>query len=242
MLRLAILISGGGSTMLSIIRACQNGVLDGLIEPALILASKDGIKGIERARDAGIQTSDIVVCSRGGSSDLQYGESLLALLGLHKVDLIVQAGWMPLTPVKVIKEYEGRIWNQHPTPLDTGHLDFGGKGMHGLRAHCARLYFSRKRGLPEDQFTEATAHFVTERFDEGAVIGRIRVPIEPYDDVTTLAERVLPVEHELQIATARQFAEKTVRPQPRESRLIEPGQEDLLLEAKTVAGLLFPKG
>lgn len=242
MLRLALLISGGGTTMEQVLFACRDDVLNGLVKPVLVVASNDGIDGIRKARNVNLPDLDVVVCNREGDSMEQYGERLLALLSEHKVEFVGQLGWLPITPVSVVREFDGRIWNQHPAPLDTGFPDFGGKGMYGRRAHCARLFFSRSTGLEEDQFTEATAHLVTEEYDKGAVIGRTRVTIEPGDDVINLAGRVLPEEHKLQIEVARQFATGTVVVQPRETRLIQSSQEGLLEESKKVAGLLFPKG
>lgn len=226
-----------------ILLSCRDGALKGLVEPALVIASKDSIGGIEKARRAKMSSVQIAICNRKDYfSNEEFGRAILSYLGGHGIDLVGQFGWMPKTPANVIERYDGMIFNQHPAPLDTGHPDFGGEGMHGRRAHCARLFFSRSAGLKGDQFTEATAHFVTKEFDKGQVIGRIRVPILPSDDVVSMQERVLPVEHELQIQVLGEFARGEVRVQPRESRLIRPGQEGLLEEAKKVAGLLFPKG
>jgi folate-dependent phosphoribosylglycinamide formyltransferase PurN len=236
------LISGGGTTMEQFLLSCRDGDLSGLIKPVLVIASNEGIDGIRKAQDVGLPDLEVIVCNRGCDSREKYGKRLLSLLRGHRVELVGQLGWLPLTPISVIRAFDGMIWNQHPAPLDTGYPDFGGKGMHGRRAHCARLFFSRTSGRDEDQFTEATAHLVTEEFDKGAVIGRTRIKIEPEDDVVSLAGRVLPEEHKLQIEIGRQFATGTVATQPRETRLIQPSQEALLDEAKRVAGLLFPKG
>lgn len=242
MLRLALLISGSGTTMEQILLSCRNGTLKGLIEPTLVIASKDSVAGIKKARNAGMPYDRIIVCQRDSLSAEQFEELLLTSLEHYKIDLVGQFGWLPMTPVGVIRKYKGRIFNQHSAPLDPGYPDFGGKGMYGRRAHCARLLFSRSTGCPEDQFTEATTHFVTEEIDRGAVIGRIRVPILPNDDVISLQERVLPKEHKLQIQILEQFARRTIRVKPRKSRLIKFAQVVLLREIKEIAGLLFPKG
>lgn len=245
MQRLCALISGSGSTMLESFYACRGGPLEGHIEPALVIASKDGIGGIQKARDFGLPDDQVVVCGRAGRSPLEYGEALLTLLVEHGIDLIAQLGWLPMTPLNVVEAYEGRSFNQHPAPLDPGpgYLDFGGVRMHGKGAHCARLYFARRTGDPEDLWTEATVHRITGEFDKGAVIGRRRVDILPSDDdPVSLVDRVLPVEHKLVIETLLRFAMGEVVEEQRETRLILPGQEGLLAEAKEVAELLFPKG
>lgn len=242
-IRLVLLISGGGTTMEQILLACYNGILKELIEPVLVIASKDNIGGIQRAIDAGFDPSNIAVCGRQMyASDEKFGNALLGLLGLCKIDVIGQYGWLPLTPENVIVEYDRRIINQHPGPLDSGRPDFGGPGMYGRRVHCARLYFARESGLEHDQFTEATTHYVSPKFDEGWVIGKTEVAILPSDDVISLQQRVLPAEHQLQIDVLKQFAEGTVAPQFRSSPLILGVQYKLLEESKRVAGLLFPKG
>ena len=244
MKRLAMLISGGGTTMAAILEACKGGgSLHGLIEPALVIASRPDIRGIARAKEAGLTENQVQVCiPRSFPSYQDFGFFLLCHLQNWSVDLVGQYGWLPKTPVNVIETYKGRIINQHPGPLDTGRLDFGGEGMYGRRVHCARLYFARQSGLPRDQFTEATAHLVTEAFDQGGVIAHKRIPILPSDDVITLQERVLPVEHQLQIETLELLATCAVQPIARLEPLVLTGMEGLLEESKRVAGLLFPNG
>lgn len=248
MLRLALLISGSGTTMEQILLACYNGLLKGLVEPVLVIASKYGIGGIDRARRVGFPEKDIMICDpKMFRSREEWGETLEAMLRNSRVDIVGQYGWKSLTPAIVIATYKGRIINQHPGPLDFGHLGFGGEGMYGRRVHCARLFFARMTANPRDQYSEATTHIVTEKYDDGPVIGRTVVPILPSDDVTTLQERILPEEHKLQIAILKMIAEAGGEithgmVDQREERLILPGQEPLLAMSKMVAWMLFPKG
>lgn len=204
-LNLALLISGGGSTAEAIIQACQEGAeLYGLINPACIIASKPGIPGIERAIEAGIPEEKVHTFVRKNfdSADL-FGEAILKVCAENKVDLIGQYGWLVKTPVNVINAYENKIINQHPGPLGYKEGSIGGKGMYGLRVHQARLDYVRS--TKEDYWTEATAHLVTEEYDEGAVIGRSRVAILEDDTAESLAARVLPEEHKLQIQVLKDF-------------------------------------
>ncbi len=243
MKRLAMLISGGGTTMAAILVACKTGPLSGLIEPALVIASKPDIGGIARSRLLGMDDDEIIVCDpRTFNDPLDFGVMMLQHLRDRAIDLVGQYGWLPKTPVNVIEAYEGRIINQHPGPLDPGRLDFGGEGMYGRRVHCARLLFARRSMLHRDQFTEATAHFVNEEFDKGGIIARKRIPIWPSDDVITLQERVLPVEHQLQIEVLELLATHSVQPIVRLERLIALNQEGLLNDCKRIAGYLFPNG
>lgn len=242
-IRLALLISGGGSTAKYIIDACHDGELKGFVKPMVVIASKDGIIGIEKALDAGIEENQIVVCGQQHyTTEELFGQALLETLQTRGVTHVGQYGWLPRTPKNVIVAYEGRIINQHNGPLDTGRPDFGGQGCYGLRTHCARIFFARKSGRVEDQFTEATTHMVTSEFDKGYVIGRRSIDILSEDNPFSLARAAIAAKRQLQVEVLKQFAEGTVAPQPREFALVLPAQYKLLAEAKQVAGMLFPKG
>lgn len=243
--RLALLISGGGTTMAAILKACKrSGPLKGLIEPALIIASKEGIGGLVKAIKAGISSENIVIRDRRifGWSQEEFGKDLLSLLLAYEIDLFGQYGWLPRTPDNVVQAYEGRAVNQHNAPLDPGRPHFGGDGCFGRRNVCARLYYARKTQSPYDQWTEATTHYVVAEVDAGAVIGRTRVEILPSDDVTSLQERLLGVEHQLQIEVLARLARGTAVPLTREEPLVPEWRVPLLEESKFVAGLLFPNG
>jgi phosphoribosylglycinamide formyltransferase-1 len=153
---------------------------------------------------------------------------------------------MVQTPLEVVLHYEGRSINQHPGPLDPDpvrQLDFGGTGMYGRRVHCARLLFLRLgKSLPEDMWTEVSAQRVAKQYDQGALLGIRTVPIELDDDPESLAARALPEEHQLQIDTLAAFADGNVQEYCRPQPLISDRHVSLLLEAKRLAKLIFPKG
>lgn len=134
--------------------------------------------------------------------------------------------------------------NQHPGPLDPGHPDFGGPGMYGRRVHAARLYYVRETEEDRERhWTEATAQRVAPQYDEGAVVRRTVVPIQLDDDPISLQQRVLPVEHRVQIETLEMFAENRVTMCVRPERLIRlVWMYRILNRAKRVAELLFPRG
>ncbi len=229
--------------MAAIIEACKTGPLQGLIEPALVIASKPEIKGIDRAIEAGIDPDRVLIWSPKMAQGWEaFGTRLIALFEYHKIDLIGQYGWLPYTPANVIAAFEGRIVNQHNAPLDPGRPHFGGDGCYGRRNVCARLYYVRKIGCPEDQFTEATAHYVTTEVDGGAVIGRTRVDILPSDDVFSLQQRLLAVEHQLQIEVLERLGRGTAVPLIREKPLVPKWRVPLLEKSKYIASLLFPHG
>lgn len=245
-LRLALLISGGGTTMAAILKACKDGgTLYGLIEPALVIASTPEAGGIIKAVEAKMPTQDIVVIDPKVEPirDLleTFGRMILSHCFHRGVDVIGQYGWMPKTPPVVMAAYPGMMINQHCGPLDPGRPDFGGPGMYGRRVHSAVLYFARsiRRPFP---FTEAVAQRVAPTFDTGAVLHRETVPIERDDDVIALQQRVLAVEHRVQIEVLRQFATGQVFELSRSEPLIFPSEEPVLQEAKRVAKTQFPNG
>jgi phosphoribosylglycinamide formyltransferase-1 len=239
-LRIAMLISGGGTTMREIIRACKNGRLS-RIDPALVIASRPDAGGIAKAREEGVRTDDVLVIQRRDFADeTAFGEAILAACRTRGIQFVGQYGWLPKTPKNVIEAFPGMMVNQHPGPLDPGKLDFGGQGMYGRRVHCARLYFVRY--LKIDPWTEVVAQRVAPEFDQGTVIRRRRVEILTTDDVQALQERALPLEHETQIEALEDFMRGSVTDLRRDEPLVWPQHANILTEAKNVARLLYPVG
>lgn len=240
-LKIASLISGGGSTNHRIIQECKSGILQEKVKVALVIASKPGIKGIQRAIDEGISPKDVVVINpKDFQNSTDFGKAILNECHVRKVDFIGQYGWMPKTPPNVIEAYSGMMVNQHPGPIDPGRPDFGGRGMHGRRVNCARLLFVRMVG--RDFWTEAIAQRVAKEYDQGKLLNKIVVPIFPEDDPISLQERVLPLEHQVQIKTLEMVADDDVKELNRPEPLIRPGEEKILEKAKRIACMLFPEG
>ena len=256
LMRIASLISGSGTTMEAVAKACREGVLVGLVKPVVVISSRQDNQGIKKAKRYGIKT--FIVRPKDFSTSEAFGERLLEIFENFDVDLISQNGWLPLTPVNVVRKFRERIINQHPGPLDGKRLDFGGKGMYGSRVICARLAFVWAIGQ-ENPWTESTIHYVTKGFDEGSLIRVVRMAIPSFSRPITIAElqedsqkliettrlvqaQLLPLEHQNVIAVLRAFAKgnppRFVRSQP----LISPGQKRVLLEAKKLAIRLFPQG
>lgn len=227
-LRLALCISGGGTTALEIIRACKSGRLKGIV-PACVIASRLDAPGINKALAETIPTMVI-----------DRVDHIIGVFKTQSIDLIGQYGWLPKMPADVVEAYAGRMINQHPGPLDPGYPDFGGRGMYGRRVHAARLFFVR--ATKRDFWTEATAQRVAKEYDCGEVLHRQIVPIYPDDDPISLQQRVLPAEHEVQIETLVMFTQNNAQGQVRSERLIRPGEACIFQDAKRSAGLLFPHG
>ncbi|MBP7804865.1 MAG: hypothetical protein KA052_01420 [Candidatus Pacebacteria bacterium] len=240
-MKIALLISGGGSTAARIISECRaGGRLEGVI-PALVIASRPDAGGIQKAIDAGMAPENVIVIERKNfPSPGSFGSAIVSECEKRGVEFVGQFGWMVLTPENVIERYKGMMINQHPGPLDIGRADFGGHGMYGMRVHATRLMFVQETG--HDYWTEATAQLVGAEFDSGQVIKTGRAPIMEGDTPESVAARLLPVEHEVQIEAISDFLHKNVRVVHRETPLVQPDEEKILESCKKKAIEMYPKG
>ena len=177
MVRVAVLVSGGGTNLQAIIDAKQAGKIPSA-ELALVLASNDKAYALERAAKAGIE-STVLRKAKGEDVNL-YGERLLAVLREHRIDLVVLAGFLTILPENVIRAYDHRILNVHPSLIPS----FCGDGFYGLRVHEAAL----EKGV---KVTGATIHFVNEITDGGDIIAQKAVEVLPDDTPETLQKRVM---------------------------------------------------
>lgn len=222
-----------------ILKAIHSGELAG-VTPALVIASRQ-CGGIERARNLGISEKDIVILSRKSfETEEAFGEAIISECKEREIDFIGQYGWLALTPKNVTEVFKNHIINQHPGPLDPGHPDFGGRGMYGMRVHATRLAFVR--ATSRDFWTEATAHRVTEHFDEGAVVNAIKVPILETDTPETLQARVLPAEYEVQVKTIADFRDGKVVEIARSEPLVKSDEYEFLEKIKANAIAQYPNG
>ena len=138
-MKIALLISGGGTTMEAIIKAAQNDTLKN-VSPVLVIVSKESAGGLIKAKNLGISEKNILVINpKNFKTEEEFGEKIIKECEERKVDFIGQYGWLVKTPENVCEAFKGRIINQHPGPLDNGRSDFGGAGMYGKRVHKARL-------------------------------------------------------------------------------------------------------
>ena len=183
----AVIISGSGSNLQAFIDASENGELDARL--AVVLSNRADAYGLVRAAEAGISTA--VVDHRDFERREDFDSALLEALAPYKPELVILAGFMRiLTPV-FIGAYRGRLLNIHPSLLPK---------YPGLNTHQRALDAGDSEG-------GATVHFVTEELDGGPPILQASVAIEPGDDASTLAARVLEREHLIYPATAQWFAQ-----------------------------------
>ena len=177
MIRIAVLVSGGGTNLQALIDAQRSGQLcSGRI--ALVLASRPGVYALERAALAGIPTA--VVSRRDCASQEEFEAGLLAALAEHGIELIVLAGFLSILSADFTARFPRRILNVHPSLIPS----FCGKGFYGLKVHEAALRYGVK-------VTGATVHFVNEFPDGGRIILQKAVYIEDGDAPEVLQRRVM---------------------------------------------------
>lgn len=177
MVRAAVLVSGGGTNLQAIIDAKRAGKIPSA-ELALVVASNASAYALTRAENAGIVHT--VLRKEKGEAPENYGERLLTLLRKNAIDVVVLAGFLTILPENVIRAYDHRILNIHPSLIPS----FCGDGFYGLHVHEAAL----KRGV---KVTGATVHFVNEITDGGDIIAQKAVEVLPGDTPETLQRRVM---------------------------------------------------
>ncbi|WP_372638594.1 phosphoribosylglycinamide formyltransferase [Fodinibius sp.] len=180
MINIVVFASGSGTNFQSIINATEEGQIEGEVRG--LITNKDDIQAIRRARKHDIAHVTIDPTDFTDRSD--YVRELLDQLAAWETDLIVLAGYMIKIPAELIKKFENRIINIHPSLLPK----YGGKGFYGHNVHRAVL---------DNNETESgcTVHIVTREYDEGPILAQQKVPVYDSDDPSTLAKRVLKQEH-----------------------------------------------
>jgi phosphoribosylglycinamide formyltransferase-1 len=174
--RLAVLASGRGSNLQAIMDHFENVARERVANVVLVASNRPDSPVLIRAA-----TASIDIATFDAADD---GSELLNLLRKFRVDLVVLAGYLKRIQSKVIREYAGRIVNIHPALLPA----FGGEGMYGARVHEAVIESGAKE-------SGATVHLVDDEYDRGPIVAQWRIPVEPSDTPTSLAARVLNVEH-----------------------------------------------
>lgn len=194
MKRIAVLCSGGGSNLQSLMDSIDAGVVQG--EICLVIANRKSAYALERARQRNIPA---IFLSRKEAGSIQaMDEQLCALLAEHEIDLVVLAGYLAILGDKTLSTYKGRILNIHPALLPS----FGGMGMYGHHVHEAVLEYGAK-------VSGATVHYVTGEVDGGPIVMQRAVDVLPQDTPDALAARVLCAEHQiLPAAVALHCADK----------------------------------
>lgn len=190
--RLAVLVSGSGTTLQALIDAISRGALPA--EVAVVISSRRDVKAPERAARHGIPVH--ILRPKDFASPVQYDSALAALLEEVEPDLVVLAGYLSILGERVMERYRGRIMNIHPSLLPA----FGGKGCFGHHVHRQVLEYGCK-------VSGATVMFVDDNVDTGPIVLQEAVEVKDDDTVESLAARVAEVERRLYPAAVGLFAE-----------------------------------
>ena len=177
MLKIAVLISGGGTNLQALINAQKSGALSsGRI--ALVVSDRSGAYGLVRAEENGIEAK--LLDKRAFPDSKSFNIALLKTLRDHAIDLVVLAGFLSILEETVTKEYDQRMINVHPSLIPS----FCGDGFYGLKVHEAAL----ARGV---KITGATVHFVNGITDGGEIILQKAVEVREGDTPELLQRRVM---------------------------------------------------
>ncbi|MCI5603213.1 MAG: phosphoribosylglycinamide formyltransferase [Lachnospiraceae bacterium] len=177
MLRIGVLVSGGGTNLQAIIDALKAGTItNASIE--IVISNNPNAYALERAKNNGINAE--CISPKNFATREEFNDALINRLDECNLDLIVLAGCMVVLPAKLIEKYRNKIINIHPALIPA----FCGKGFYGLHVHEEVL----KRGV---KLTGATVHFVDEGTDTGPIILQKAVEVKNDDTPEILQRRVM---------------------------------------------------
>ncbi len=177
MFKIVVCVSGGGTNLQAIIDGVHAGSIPN-VEILRVISNNKSAYALERAKQAGIE--GICIAPRDYADREQFNEALLHAIDEVSPDLVVLAGFLVTIPPQLIREYENRIINIHPSLIPS----FCGTGYYGLKVHEAVL----KRGV---KVTGATVHFVDDGMDTGPIIMQKAVQVLRSDTPETLQRRVM---------------------------------------------------
>lgn len=183
MVKIGVLISGGGTNLQAVIDGCENKSINGQVK--VVISNKEDAYGLERARNHKITA----ICEKDENK-------IIEILKENEVELVILAGYLKIVSPKLVNEYRNKIINIHPSLIPS----FCGKGYYGEKVHQGVIDYGAK-------VTGATVHFVDEGADTGPIIMQKTVEVKQDDDAKKLAERVLEVEHEILTKSISMFCE-----------------------------------
>lgn len=177
MLRVGVMVSGGGTNLQAILDAADAGTITNA-EIVVVISNNPDAYALERAKRHGVEA--VCISPKSYESREAFHEAFLKKVDEYKLDLIVLAGFLVKIPAEMIEKYEKRIINVHPSLIPS----FCGVGYYGLKVHEAAL----ARGV---KVTGATVHFVDSGMDTGPIIAQKAVEVLPDDTPETLQRRVM---------------------------------------------------
>ncbi|WP_097005862.1 phosphoribosylglycinamide formyltransferase [Lacrimispora amygdalina] len=177
MLRIGVLVSGGGTNLQAVLDAIESGQITNA-EVAVVISNNQNAYALKRAEIYGIDA--VCISPKDYSNRELFHDELLARIDAYQLDLIVLAGFLVTIPERMIKKYRNRIINIHPSLIPA----FCGTGYYGLKVHEAAL----ARGV---KITGATVHYVDEGTDTGPIILQKAVEVKEGDTPEMLQKRVM---------------------------------------------------
>ena len=183
MVKIGVLISGGGTNLQAVIDGCENKSING--EVRVVISNKENAYGLERARNHNIKA----ICEKDENK-------IIEVLKANEIELVILAGYLKIVSPKLVNECRNKIINIHPSLIPA----FCGKGYYGEKVHQGVIDYGAK-------VTGATVHFVDEGADTGPIIMQKTVEVKQDDDIKKLAKRVLEVEHEILTKSISMFCE-----------------------------------
>ena len=177
MLRIGVLVSGGGTNLHAIIDSIENGSITNT-EIAVVISNNKNAFALERAKNHNIDA--VCVSPKDFEVREDFNKALIEKIDSYNVDLIVLAGCLVVLPAELIRKYNNKIINIHPSLIPA----FCGTGFYGLKVHEKAL----ERGV---KVTGATVHFVDEGTDTGPIIFQQTVEVKPDDTPKELQQRVM---------------------------------------------------
>lgn len=200
-IRLAVCVSGGGTTLQNLIDLIAAGELKAQI--VQVIASRPGIGAIEKSQRAGIP---VAVADRSTKNGPDISPSIFGPIRTSRADLVVLAGFLSL--MKIPEDYRGKVINVHPSLIPA----FCGKGFYGARVHQAALDYGVK-------VSGCTVHFADDTYDTGPIIVQRTVPVIEGDTAETLAHRVFEQECMALPEAISLYAEGRLTPEGRRIRI-----------------------
>lgn len=177
MIKLAVLVSGGGTNLQAIIDAIDNKTITNA-QISVVISNNANAYALERAKNHGIEA--LCISPKQYETREKFNEAFLEKLNTYGVDLVVLAGFLVVIPPQMIAQYRNRIINIHPSLIPS----FCGTGFYGLKVHEGVL----SRGV---KVTGATVHFVDEGTDTGPIILQKAVEVQQGDTPKELQQRVM---------------------------------------------------
>ncbi|MDD4889624.1 MAG: phosphoribosylglycinamide formyltransferase [Phycisphaerae bacterium] len=171
--RLGVLISGSGRTMVNFAQRIAAGSLNAVIP--IVVSSRADVAGVQRARDLGLEVE--VLPRKQFASMEAFSDAITAVLGRYDVGLVAMAGFLSM--YRIPPQFHRRVMNIHPALLPR----FGGQGMYGHKVHEAVIAAGERE-------SGCTVHFADNEYDHGPIILQRRCPVLPGDTPDTLADRV----------------------------------------------------